>query len=85
MIEQVKTPKKTMSDQSSIPKIVCLENEITIMHSVYSKRIELRSEHDEILYQKFNYYDTQTRIHISMYPQGIYYIKIDSYVYSVIL
>jgi len=83
--EHSKNLKQIACNETSVPIIVCSETQITITHSMCSKRIELRSERHEILYQKYNHRDTETRIHTSMYPHGTYYICIDSYLYLIVL
>ncbi len=76
---------REVCDEYSVPSIECSPMEIKITHSVYSKRITLVTQEHEIVYQKYNLHDSQTRIHISMYPQGTYYICIDADMFEIIL
>lgn len=59
------------------------ETHIIILHSLDTKHIVVYTEHFEILYQRYNARDTETRIVTSMYPSGTYYISLDDEIVAV--
>jgi|SRR5690554_2937635 len=77
-VERFDVQEYKINEQDAELQCEITEAYVFLKHSYTVSVISLTTDSGEILYKKINSGKTETRIPVSMFPDGIYYVSIDT-------